>query len=404
MQIVFVHVAGMGNQEKLGNLIEVLQRYSASILDIEQALTHNSFGLSIMVAIPSGPLQESFLADLKEGDGDGTLQVFPITRAEYETWVHQGGNPKQVITLLGHTVTATILLALFKIIQKHSLKIDRITRLSGRIPLETQENARMVLELVVFNEQRQQDTTAFHADILSCGKTLGIDIAVQEDNIWRYHRRLVCFDMDSTLVQMEVIDELAKIAGVVSQVQTITEAAMQGKINFAESFHSRMALLKGIPEARLKQLAEALPITPGAEKLISTLKRLGFKTAILSGGFLYFAKALQERLGLDLIYANTLDLEAGKTTGKVIGEIVDGERKAARLKEIASEFGISLAQVVAIGDGANDIPMLTLAGLGIAFQAKPIVLAKTHRHLTHFGIDGVLYLLGFREEHLNQLA
>lgn len=298
---------------------------------------------------------------------------------------------KQIITLLGQPINITALLDVFKIIEQHKLKIDRVTRLS-RNPV--------AIEVVVFDGHNDPNKETFRTDLLSCGRNLKLDIAVQEDDAWRFKHKLICFDMDSTLVQIEIIDELARMAGVASQVQKITEAAMQGKIDFTESFRERMALLKGIPETRLKGLADTLPITPGAEKLITTLKKLGFKTAILSGGFEYFGRVLQERLGVDILYANTLDVQDGKTTGKVIGEIVDGKRKADKLAEIARNLGVSLAQVVAVGDGANDIPMLSLAGLGIAFQAKPAVLAKTQHHLTHFGLDGVLYLLGLREEHI----
>lgn len=397
-QIILIHVAG---PNRIPPLLQKLKQYDAAVLDIEHALIHDYFSFSILVAIPSGPLDASFLAGLKEACGSDLLQVLPISTQQYHTWVHQGKHPKQIITLLGHTISTEALAQLFDVIQKHDLEIDRMTRLSGRVPLENHDATRMVLEMVVFDAQKRREQTAFHADILNTGRALGLDIAVQEDTIWRHHRRLVCFDMDATLIETEVIDELAKLAGVVEPVQKITEAAMRGEQDYVAGFHARMALLQGIPEAALQALAERLPITPGAEKLIRILKKLGFKTAILSGGFDYFVRVIQQRLGIDTSYANILDVQSGKTTGKVLGDIVDGKHKAAKLREIAQTLGIELDQVVAIGDGANDIPMLSIAGLGVAFQAKPIVREKTKQHLSHFGIEGVLYLLGLKDEHIN---
>lgn len=398
-QIVFIHIAGP-NKIPLW-FFQKLKQYDATVLDIEHALTHDYFSFAMLVALSPGPSGASFLADLKEVCGTDLLQVLPITMEDYNAWVKQGKHPKQIITLLGHTISTHALAQLFDTIQRYDLGFDRMTRLSGRVPLNLQDETGMVLEMVVFDAQKHREQTAFHADILNTGRTLGLDIAVQEDTAWRHHRRLVCFDMDATLIETEVIDELAKLAGVVEQVQKITEAAMRGEMDYVAGFHARMALLQGIPESALQALAERLPITPGAEKLLRILKKLGFKTAILSGGFDYFARIVQQRLGIDTVYTNILDVQSGKTTGKVLGDIVDGKYKAAKLVEIAKNLGIALEQVVAIGDGANDIPMLSIAGLGIAFQAKPLVREKTKQHLTHFGIEGVLYLLGLKDEHIN---
>lgn len=218
--------------------------------------------------------------------------------------------------------------------------------------------------------------------------------------MYRRTRRLVCFDMDSTLIEAEVIDELAKAAGVGEQVIEITEAAMRGELDFEASFRKRLALLKGLDEGVLEDIAASLPITEGAEKLVSTINKLGYKTAILSGGFTYFGRYLQKRLGIDYVFANELEIENGKVTGQVSGTIVDGKRKAELLRELAQKEKISLEQVVAVGDGANDLPMLSIAGLGIAFRAKPLVKAEAKQAISHLGLDAILYLMGFRDREI----
>ena len=206
--------------------------------------------------------------------------------------------------------------------------------------------------------------------------------------------------MDSTLIQGEVIDELAKMAGVGDRVAGITESAMRGEIEFQESFRRRVALLKGLPEARVLELIGRIPLAEGAEQLIRTLKVLGYKTAILSGGFTFFARHLQERFGIDYVHANELEIEGGVVTGRVSGRIIDGAGKAELLRQIAAQEQISLEQVVAVGDGANDLPMLNLAGMGIAFRAKPLVRQSADHSLTHLGLDGLLYLIGVRDRDL----
>lgn len=224
-------------------------------------------------------------------------------------------------------------------------------------------------------------------------------MAVQEDSLYRRNRRLVVFDMDSTLIQCEVIDELAKAAGVGDAVAAITERAMQGELDFKESFSHRLRLLRGLDQRKLAGIAERLPLTDGAERLIATLQQLGYKTAIISGGFTFFGRTLQAKLGIDYVFANELEIVDGLVTGRVIEPVVDGAKKAEILVQLAAHEGISLEQVIAVGDGANDIPMLSNAGLGIAFRAKPLVRQQAQQALGELGLDSILYLLGLHDRH-----
>ena len=240
------------------------------------------------------------------------------------------------------------------------------------------------------------------SQFLQAASDLGVDIAFQKDDVYRRTRRLVCFDMDSTLIEAEVIDELAAAAGVGEQVAAITERAMLGEIDFIQSFEQRVALLKGLSADVLQGIAERLPVTEGAERLIRNLRSLGYKTAILSGGFNYFGHYLQEKLGIDYVFANNLEIEDGKVTGRVTGRVVDGERKAELLRELAEKEGIKLEQTIAVGDGANDLPMLSIAGLGIAFRAKPVVRKNAKNAISTLGLDGILYLLGYRDRDIEE--
>ena len=230
-----------------------------------------------------------------------------------------------------------------------------------------------------------------------------IDFSFQQDDMYRRMRRLICFDMDSTLIQTECIDELAERAGVGAEVRAITESAMRGEIDFKESFTRRVALLKGLDSSVFEDIANKMPITEGVDRLMAVLKRCGYKIAILSGGFTYFGEFLQRKYGIDYVYANELEIdENGKLTGRYLGEIVDGHRKAELLKLIAQVEKVNLAQTIAVGDGANDLPMLGEAGLGIAFHAKPRVVANAKQSLNTIGIDGVLYFLGFKDSYLGE--
>ena len=241
------------------------------------------------------------------------------------------------------------------------------------------------------------DKSRIQDALMKLTNTGEVDISFQKDGIFRRSRRLICFDMDSTLIRTEVIDELADRAGVGDKVREITERAMRGEIDFRESFRERVALLKGLDVSVMEDIANNLPITEGVDRMMTILKRVGYKTAILSGGFTYFGNYLRSRFGFDYVYANELEVEDGKLTGRYTGEIVDGQRKAELLRLLCQFENIDIQQSVAVGDGANDLPMLNIAGLGIAFHAKPKVRATASQAISTVGLDGILYFLGLKD-------
>ncbi|MEW6646030.1 MAG: phosphoserine phosphatase SerB [Pseudomonadota bacterium] len=404
-EVILITVSGHDQPGITAALTEVLADYEVNVLDIGQSVIHDTLALGLLVEMPQDAAGCAVFRDLlfTAHRLNLTIRFSPIGSADYEHWVSAQGQPRHIITLLGRKISARHLARVSEVVAEQGLNIDNITRLSGRISLQHPEQKRIAcVELSV--RGAAPDLTALHAAFLQVSQELEVDIATQEDDIYRRSRRLVCFDMDSTLIQAEVIDELAKVAGVGAQVAAITEAAMRGELDFAESFRRRLALLRGMDEAVLQGIAERLPITEGAEHLIATLKHFGYKVAILSGGFTYFARHLQRKLGIDYIHANQLDFRDGKLTGEVKGEIIDGQAKARLLRELAAKEGISLQQVIAVGDGANDLPMLSIAGLGIAFHAKPIVKQQAQHSIATLGLDAILYLLGMRERDISEAA
>lgn len=401
-EIILLNVTGKDHSGLTAALAGVLADNQINILDLGQAVIHDHLSLGMLLEIPpqaqSGPVVKDLLFQAHQLG----LQInfTPIEEEDYERWVEQQGKQRYIVTLLGRKLTASTIAHVSRVISRQQLNIDSITRLSGRFSLRrANPHRRACVEFTVKGEA--SDLGALRQDLLEISSRDEVDVAFQADDLYRRNRRLIVFDMDSTLIQVEVIDQLAVAAGVGDAVARITESAMQGEIDFKESFRRRMALLKGLDKSVLADIAERLPITEGAERLISNLKRLGYQVGILSGGFSYFARHLQEKLGVDFIAANELDIKDGKLTGQVVGEIVDGTRKAQLMQQMANDLGISLEQVIAVGDGANDLPMLSLAGLGVAFHAKPVVRENARHAISTLGLDGILYLLGVRDREVS---
>jgi phosphoserine phosphatase len=398
-ELILLTLSGSDKPGVTAGITTILAKYDVEVLDIGQAVIHNTLSLGLLLKVPHEAESSPLLRDLlfKAHEMNMVPRFEPVTLEEYQSWVGAQGKSRHIITLLARRISAEHIAKVTEVAARYDLNIDNISRLSGRVSIEEveEESSKACVEFSV--RDMSADEAEVRATLLTLASELGVDIAFQRDDIYRRNRRLVVFDMDSTLIEAEVIDELAKEAGVGDQVSEITEAAMRGEIDFNESFKRRVALLEGLDESVLEGIAQRLKMTEGAEQLMSQLKRTGYKTAILSGGFTYFAKFLQKRLGFDYIHANELDIQDGKVTGKVVGTVVNGERKAELLREIAAKEGVSLEQTIAVGDGANDLPMLSIAGLGIAFRAKPLVRENAKQSISTLGLDGILYLIGFRD-------
>lgn len=400
---ILIRITGQDRPGLTAAAMEILARYNARILDIGQADIHSTLSLGILIRIDelhSGQVMKELL--FKAEELNVNIGFSPISDDEYESWVDHQGKNRYILTVIGRTLSAKQIAAATKIIADQGLNIDFIRRMTGRISIKHPEkNVRSCIEFSLRGNPKNR--SLMQSKLMHLASEQEIDFSFQRDDMYRRMRRLICFDMDSTLIQTECIDELAMRAGVDDKVKAITERAMRGEIDFKESFTQRVSLLKGLDVSVMKDIADHLPITEGADRLMSVLKRCGYKIAILSGGFTYFGEQLRRRYGIDYVYANELEIdENGKLTGRYIGDIVDGKRKAELLKLIAQVEQVNLAQTIAVGDGANDLPMISEAGLGIAFHAKPRVKATAQQSINNIGLDGVLYFLGFKDSYLGE--
>ena len=401
-ELMLLNITGPDKPGVTAKLTEILAQHNAIILDIGQADIHNNLSLGILVQCPSDTSANLMKAALFQSYDLGVqIRFLPISEEDYSRWVDGQGRDRYIITILGRRLTAKQIAGVSRIIADQKMNIDAIKRLTGRIPLD--ENARTPKASVEFSVRGNPlDKDKMKSDFLTLANDLQMDISFQEDSMYRRMRRLICFDMDSTLIQTEVIDELAVKAGVGDKVKQITESAMRGEIDFCTSFRERCALLKGLDVRVMEEIAQNLPMTEGADRLMRVLKKVGFKIAILSGGFTYFGEYLRRRYGIDYVYANELEVVDGKLTGRYVGDIVDGKRKAELLRLIAQVENVDIRQTVAVGDGANDLPMISLAGLGIAFHAKPKVKATAEQSISTIGLDGILYFLGYKDSYLEE--
>ena len=398
IELILINISGNDRSGVTSALTSILASHDAVILDIGQADIHHSLSLGILFQTTSdvsGVILKELL--FKADELNVTIRFKPITIDEYNDWVGRQGKNRWIITLLGRKLTARHIALVSEEVFSQGLNIDGIQRLTGRMPLNSQETpkAKACVEFSV--RGTPTDATAMQQRFMQISSEEGFDISLQQDSMFRRCRRLVCFDMDSTLIETEVIDELADRAGVGEQVRAITESAMRGEIDFSESFKRRVALLKGLDESVMREIAESLPITEGVDRMMRVLKMAGFKTAILSGGFTYFGNYLKQKFGFDYVYANELEIVDGKLTGRYVGDIVDGRRKAELLRLIAQVENVNILQTIAVGDGANDLPMISTAGLGIAFHAKPKVKATAEQSISSIGLDGILYFIGFKD-------
>jgi phosphoserine phosphatase len=369
-----------------------LALHEADLLDVEQVVIHDLLLLAFLVRFPDGALRKQAIEALTKVAQAKDLiveeRVFTEDDRQRRTSRHT-----YVVTMLGSQIKPAALERVAKVLASAGVNIEKINGLAT--------GAIATVELMVYDAGKVEPSE-LKIRLYEVSDEFGIDIAVQRESIFRRSKRLVVMDMDSTLIACEVIDELAAAAGAREKVAAITERAMRGELDFAEALRERVQSLEGLPQSVMDEIAARIPLTPGAETLVEVLHRLGYKTAVISGGFRYFTEHIQKRLGLTYAYANELEYHDGKITGKVRGRIVDANVKAELLEDIARREGIGLDQVIAIGDGANDMKMLAKAGLGIAFNAKRRVREAAHGTISG-SLDSILYLLGITERDIENI-
>lgn len=385
-----ITVSGPDRPGITARLTGILDQMGAGLLDIEQVVVRGQLSLGMLIGIKEdrGVLKELLFAAKELGvELDFTpLETPPVKEARPAA--------RYVVTAIGPTLGAGELHDLSTTLAEHRGNIAKISQLSSG-------DLKSVEIQVDLTDPSQE--SSLQESLLRLSMRSSFDIALQREGLFRRSKRLVVMDMDSTLIPIEVIDELARAHGVAEQVAAVTERAMAGDMDYDESLRQRLRLLEGMDVKVLEHLAAELPLTDGAERLILVLKRLGYRTAVISGGFSIAAESLKARLGIDYAYSNTLEIKDGKLTGRVVGPIVNGARKAELLQTIARAEGVLLDQVIAVGDGANDLPMLEKAGLGIAFRAKPKLREAADTSISAGGLDSILYLLGISADELEEV-
>ena len=400
-QIFLISISGDDRPGLMADLCEVLVSLEAQILDIGQAIIHSELALGLLVRTHEALNEDDLVSIISENSELGSIRltISLVEDDKYKEWVKESGKKRFILTLLSKESDSQMLRATSSLTRSHDLNIDTIRRLTDRNSVNLAES-KVCIEMRL--RGLLESSSKFQSELLDKSEKYDFDFSFQQDTVFRRNRRLVVFDMDSTLINVEVMDELAMAFGVGAEVSRITEMAMQGQIDFKESFLRRVKLLKNMPEQVLQNILGNIELNPGATKLVKTLQYFGYKVGIISGGFQYVGDWLQDRLGIDYVYANSLEFENGLATGRALGEIVDSDKKASLLRQIVQREEITLQQSIAVGDGANDLQMLSLAGLGVAYHAKPTVKASADNAISNFGLDAILYLIGFSDRDIDE--